>query len=441
MARGDINEYYDPRHERQMAQMLKDSREMLKQGHLGGIASVMTRLGRRKKEALDEEKRKTAGRSLSKALTAKPWRDPNTAITAEDIADVEGGTPMPAEIAPGQLPQGIERATGVLTDEVALHPDNPYMGRDLRNLLTQNFVRQNELMAEERKADRSLADKFAMHDYKKKHPLSASTRPSAPIQNYARREELLKQYPNLPDGSLHPMMKIFDNYVRASQIVDTGDQKYIVGTNPTQPTASYKVNLKPGETPEHHARVERAKKLAAYEIEKMKDLPSGIEAFDGKRDQEALLMQINRQVQDIVSRKTTGGTGGLIKSLFSETDQFELDQQIKTFEAAIGLDALIAAKAKGATFGALTKNEMDLLIATAGSLNTLRDPVEVGKAVQRALNMFSNAQRRSEKAFYAKYGKGAHRPIKFVRSDADMAGIQIGEEFYDPNGQRRRRQK
>jgi len=161
MARGDINEYYDPRHERQMAQMLKDSREMLKQGHLGGIASVMTRLGRRKKEALDEEKRKTAGRSLSKALMAKPWRDPNTAITAEDIADVEGGTPMPAEIAPGQLPQGIERATGVLTDEVALHPDNPYMGRDLRNLLTQNIARKTVLgdRDEERRHKASLLEK------------------------------------------------------------------------------------------------------------------------------------------------------------------------------------------------------------------------------------------------------------------------------------------
>ena len=166
MARGDINEYYDPRHERQMAQMLKDSREMLKQGHLGGIASVMTRLGRRKKEALDEEKRKTAGRSLSKALMAKPWRDPNTEIEAGELDDF--GVPQTAQmaaIAPGQLPQGIERATGVLTDEVALHPDNPYIGRDLRNLLTQNFVRQNELMAEERKADRALADKIKFADY------------------------------------------------------------------------------------------------------------------------------------------------------------------------------------------------------------------------------------------------------------------------------------
>ena len=162
MARGDINEYYDPRHERQMAQMLKDSREMLKQGHLGGIASVMTRLGRRKKEALDKEKRSQAGRSLSKALTAKPWRDPNTEIEAGELDDF--GVPQTAQmaaIAPGQLPQGIERATGVLTDEVALHPDNPYMGRDLRNLLTQNIARKTVLgdRDEERRHKASLLEK------------------------------------------------------------------------------------------------------------------------------------------------------------------------------------------------------------------------------------------------------------------------------------------
>jgi len=106
MARGDINEYYDPRHERQMAQMLKDSREMLKQGHLGGIASVMTRLGRRKKEALDEEKRKTAGRSLSKALMAKPWRDPNSAVTADDLSDVPLGDTGAIEVSGPEVAPG-----------------------------------------------------------------------------------------------------------------------------------------------------------------------------------------------------------------------------------------------------------------------------------------------------------------------------------------------
>jgi|TARA_Y100000310_G_C20704273_1_gene833434 hypothetical protein len=145
MARGDVNEYRDLRHELLMANMRQDANEKLKYGHPGGLASVVDRFSRGFRMKADENKRAAAGRSLSKALTSKPWRDPNTAITAEDIADVPGAEPVPAEIAPGQLPQGLQRASDVLAAEYAQNPDNQYMGRDLRGLLTKNLERQTAL--------------------------------------------------------------------------------------------------------------------------------------------------------------------------------------------------------------------------------------------------------------------------------------------------------
>lgn len=460
---GSLNEYQDPNMQAQIQRLLAQKAPSNKVQGLAylldqGLAGFM--MGK------DKTKRQAAQDAVSKAFAGGKYRAPEQvdAVKAEELynidrmgamseADMPAGSEPPMSddearklrerenpneiIVPGRTDPGYDPYQTAMSNLSALK-DNRYASglaadMGMKDALGARRLAQT-LAADNRKASRKLADLKNMHLFKQGNPLTASSRPASPIQNDIYRQKLVSEF-----GANSDRVRQFDSFVRANTTLNLGDRQVIASGTGGTPIRSFTVKPKPGEMPFFKAAQERAIKLAAYEIEKTKDLPSAIGAFDGKRDQEALLIQINRQVQDIVKRGTTGGTGGVIKGLLPESDQFELNEQIKTFEAAIGLDALIAAKAKGATFGALTKNEMDLLIATAGSLNTLRDPKKVGQAIQRALNMFSQAQRRSEQSFYKKYGTGAHTPIPFVRNDADFNNLKKGQQFYDPNGQLRRK--
>ena len=449
--RASLDQYQDPYVQAQIKKMLAEGATS---NSVQGFANVFKKVFAGYMGGKDTKQRKEAQKTYATAMatpyspaqTAVPYSDFNASeLEGEEGPDMEFYSDGTSKEIPS-LPEGGNIIEAKEEDgpfiaaqrELNKFEDNPYASGLSADIGMQNALgarRLAQTLAEDnRKASRKLADLKNMHLFKQDNPLTASSRPASPIQNDIYRQKLVSEF-----GADSTRVRQFDSFVRANTTLNLGDRQVITSGTGGTPIRSFTVKPKPGEMPFFKAAQERAIKLAAYEIEKTKDLPSAIEAFDGKRDQEALLVQINRQVQDIVSRGTTGGTGGAVKGLLPESDQYELNEQIKTFEAAIGLDALIAAKAKGATFGALTKNEMDLLIATAGSLNTLRGPVKVGQAVQRALNMFSQAQRRSEQSFYKKYGTGAHTPISFVRNDADFNNIKKGQQFYDPNGQLRRK--
>ena len=209
MARGDINEYYDPRHERQMAQMLKDSREMLKQGHLGGIASVMTRLGRRKKKALDEEKRSAASaasaRGLSNKLKTIPGQAAVPGVTEEeavvgvpgDTGAVEGAyaidpiAQVDARIDPTSGPlAGKQRE---LAELLKKQPNNIYAQHALNTVSNQiaardyqtqvaRTARSNELMDAERKRQ---ADKD-YYLFQQQNKVFPPSKPSGQFNSYMR---------------------------------------------------------------------------------------------------------------------------------------------------------------------------------------------------------------------------------------------------------------
>ena len=68
MARGDINEYYDPRHERQMAEMLKRSQAMNQGTHLGGLASLLTQLHRGFRMQKDRKQRADTTEAVADAM-------------------------------------------------------------------------------------------------------------------------------------------------------------------------------------------------------------------------------------------------------------------------------------------------------------------------------------------------------------------------------------
>jgi hypothetical protein len=84
-------------------------------------------------------------------------------------------------------------------------------------------------------------------------------------------------------------------------------------------------------------------------------------------------------------------------------DQWTLDQKILQLQSLVGLDELIAAKAAGATFGALTKSEMDLLISTAGSLNGLMAPADLKRTMNTVMDLNAKALVRQKSDFSEMY--------------------------------------
>lgn len=101
--------------------------------------------------------------------------------------------------------------------------------------------------------------------YAKQHlastmPAPTTSRPSAPIQNYAQRTELVQKF-----GENSPQVRQFDNYVRATQYQNTGSE--IIAMNPQNPAApivAAEMQLKPGERPE--VRGAQAEETAAGKI-------------------------------------------------------------------------------------------------------------------------------------------------------------------------------
>jgi hypothetical protein len=80
----------------------------------------------------------------------------------------------------------------------------------------------------------------------KKTGKGADVLPAAPIQNYARRTELAKQF-----GENSPEVARFDNYVRQLQTANLGGSIAIIDpTNPTKPAANLAVTPKPEEDPD-----------------------------------------------------------------------------------------------------------------------------------------------------------------------------------------------
>ena len=69
-------------------------------------------------------------------------------------------------------------------------------------------------------------------------------------------------------------------------------------------------------------------------------------------------------------------------------DQRNLDNTVKQFKSLVGLDKLVAIKKEGGTLGALSESEMELLVATAGSLDTLADMDTLRENLRTVLNLY-----------------------------------------------------
>jgi len=118
MARGDINEYYDPRHERQMAEMLKRSQAMNQGTHLGGLASLLTQLHRGFRMQKDRKQRADTTEAVADAMS-KSYKAPVEGSVEELVSNIDNASIM---ADPDEYPKLAEKlknlsGTGAVSTE------------------------------------------------------------------------------------------------------------------------------------------------------------------------------------------------------------------------------------------------------------------------------------------------------------------------------------
>ncbi len=241
-----------------------------------GVAGYFAGQARNDMKAREER----AGQGLLAALQggqARPWVNPGaepgfappgTVATArgpggmvEGLAPVAGGSEYqapPAGVLPAS-PVGQESTApaggyeGIMS--ALLAQNNP----DLAPFAQQLAIGQMQQQAAQRQAEIARAQQLADMelDFQNKlrlkqtpgAPGAPSSRPAAPIQNFAERQRLVEQY-----GEGSGEVSRFDNYVRAAQLQNIGPQ--VVAYNPAAPSDPIVVaetGLKPGERPETKA--------------------------------------------------------------------------------------------------------------------------------------------------------------------------------------------
>ena len=86
-----------------------------------------------------------------------------------------------------------------------------------------------------------------------------------------------------------------------------------------------------------------------------------------------------------------------------------MDKLIKNVHAAVGLEELIAVKARGATFGALSDTEMELLIASIQSLDTLLPKEVLSENLDNVMRLYEKGLNTAKKDFREIYGEDERR--------------------------------
>jgi hypothetical protein len=154
--------------------------------------------------------------------------------------------------------------------------------------------------------------------------------------------------------------------------------------------------------------LEGARGTTAEEREKNK---RGIRAGIGiKHDRLPMLKNTTNQLKELAKGLFTSGLLGSIASMNPSSDQYQMNKLIKNIHAAVGLEELIAVKARGATFGALSDTEMELLIASIQSLDPLLPKEVLSENLDNVMRLYEKGLNTAKKDFVEIYGEDERRP-------------------------------
>tara|TARA_R110000751_G_scaffold28136_2_gene73699 strand:- start:109 stop:960 length:852 start_codon:yes stop_codon:yes gene_type:complete len=158
-------------------------------------------------------------------------------------------------------------------------------------------------------------------------------------------------------------------------------------------------------TPEYIEEQEKLKNQAKFNLENKKLKPTRRNAILAQIDKIPVMRKQFKEILDLSKRNTTSGTTGQILGMRTGSDQWLLNQKMKSVESLVGLGELIEAKRKGATFGALQKSEMDLLIASVGALNAYLPHEELEKTLNTIDDLAAKALGRQKFDYNEIYGE------------------------------------
>jgi hypothetical protein len=240
-------------------------------------------------------------------------------------------------------------------------------------------------------------------------------------------------------------------------------------------------NIRPGSqaakdfyanNPQAKAAIAFATKRAETQEKRYKELPAYRSRLETTREKEAVVIRAVNNIFQLYDKglpigekadgtiirdadKKPGGRGVLdrvgdyaatiMESPITSEAQYELDAIIENIKSAIGIEQLIKAKEQGATFGALQKTEMDLLIASFGAIKSLRTPAAVKRSLIKIRDVYSRAARRQEAQFSEQYGADIDQPWKRTHitkqgdlypsasNSAQYDKIKSGSVYYNTN--------
>jgi len=507
MARGDINEYYDPRHERQMAEMLKRSQALNQGTHLGGLASLLTQLHRGFRMQKDRKQRADTTKAIADAMnksykapvkgsveelvsnidnasimadpdeypklaeklknlsgtgvvstesemidkdalkqqmgvyahleegratptTARTWRDPADELAPQIDPSQAGGRTQLDNAFIGRdevaAQKGYDPHRRALSNLLALGGDNPYASRMAAQMGIQqaDAARAARIAAGIRDEKRTYTEGQKEIDFKRKSALE--------LQKYLRglsdKRNLADYTQQLKSGA--DLKKDYGKFVRDHYKAwrDTGykapapmsfDQwnsassGAMPGQNPPVAAAASgsAPNVPASQVPRTLAEAQAAKTLSQETVKKQVARRSKeLEAMPGRRAR--IMSQINRlpilrkniaDAKKLAGGWFTSGLPGQLLAPFGFSDQFELNQVASQIQSAVGLKELVAIKEQGGTFGALSEKELELLINTVGSLNTIRNGQKFSDTLDDVDRLFQKTLVQDKAAFKTMY--------------------------------------
>tara|TARA_R110002012_G_scaffold161689_1_gene323881 strand:+ start:2190 stop:3773 length:1584 start_codon:yes stop_codon:yes gene_type:complete len=146
---------------------------------------------------------------------------------------------------------------------------------------------------------------------------------------------------------------------------------------------------------------------AAEQEEDMRGIRDGILI---KHDRLPLLQNTTNQIKELAEGFFTSGLTGSIAAINPGSDQYQMNKLIKNIHGATGLEELIAVKARGATFGALSDTEMELLIASIQALDPLLPADTLKDNLDSVMRLYEKGLNTSKQNFREVYGEDERRP-------------------------------
>lgn len=345
--------------------------------HAQGLASLLRQGLAGFNQNLDAEEQQAAMQAIMAGAQPQFGPDTPAAYAADFSTEPEAGTGP----GTGQQIAGTGGYGGMLAAAQTM-PDNPYARR-----LAQQLTMQ-QVGTEAAASQAAIARKQEMEDFEKKLALkqrypsvnAPTGRPAAPIQNFARRQELVAKF---KEGS--PQVRQFDNYVRAQKTMNLGGSQIVLDpADPSTPAATHAVTLKPGEKPEYKREVAVATAIGSAIGGELGDAKARLSAADASMPRLEDAVTKLKALGEVATYTVAGQVGDIA---LKETGQDPTVGAIarSTYIAHVKNNVLPLLRQ---TFGAaFTAAEGDSLLATLG------DPDMHPREKEAVLNAFISDKR------------------------------------------------